>query len=158
MASTNTGTSLKNPRWEKFCRLFVAGDEDVVGNAKRSYIEAGYKARGHAAESAASRLLRKDEVRRRIDELREVALDAARARLREWGELAPEAQATIAEIMREGERGDGVRLRAARTIIERAEGPATLKFKDSEGRDRDAAPAVFVLGGVGPDDLHPPEE
>lgn len=39
-----------------------------TGNAKQSYIQAGYKARDNAAEANASRLLRNDKVRIYLDE------------------------------------------------------------------------------------------
>lgn len=45
---------LKNPRWERFAREVAIG----IGSKKDAYIAAGYKAREHSAETAASRLMR----------------------------------------------------------------------------------------------------
>lgn len=47
-------------RQQKFVELLLA---DPEMNATQAYIDAGYKCRGHAAESAASRLLRNVEVK-----------------------------------------------------------------------------------------------
>jgi len=73
---------LKNRLREAFAQNLING-EVLTANAKggfsvstpvaaECYINAGYKARGHAAESNASRLLKKAEFRARIDHLREV--------------------------------------------------------------------------------------
>jgi phage terminase small subunit len=51
-------------RHERFCQEYV-----IDLNATAAYRRAGYKARGHAAEAGASRLLRNDEVQKRIAEL-----------------------------------------------------------------------------------------
>lgn len=50
-------------------KLFV--DEYILNkgnNAKKAYIDAGYKARGNAAESGASRLMKKDKIKKAIKE------------------------------------------------------------------------------------------
>lgn len=57
---------LSNIRRERFAHGIVQGKP-----AARAYIDAGYKARGHSAESAAARLLRNVEVEARIKELAE---------------------------------------------------------------------------------------
>ena len=61
-----------NPRQLKFVERYLAS-----GNATRSYIAAGYKARGHAAEVSAERLLRNVEVVKIIEAAR---LKAAKSR------------------------------------------------------------------------------
>ncbi|MEK3819680.1 terminase small subunit [Cytobacillus sp. FSL W8-0315] len=48
---------------KKFADLYIAS-----GNAKQAYIEAGYKAKGNAAEASASRLLRNVKVATYIEE------------------------------------------------------------------------------------------
>ena len=57
-----------SPLQEKFCKLY-----HKTGNATRSYINAGYQARGRIAESNSSRLLRNDKVRNRLQELEKAA-------------------------------------------------------------------------------------
>lgn len=47
--------ALSNPRWERFAQAIVYGANVSL---KQAYIESGYKARDHAAEVNASRLLR----------------------------------------------------------------------------------------------------
>lgn len=51
-------------RRRKFCELYVES-----GNAKQSYIRAGYSAKGRTAEVNSSRMLRKTEVHQYIKEL-----------------------------------------------------------------------------------------
>jgi phage terminase small subunit len=53
-------------RRKKFCELYVES-----GNAKQSYIKAGYSAKGRTAEVNSSRMLRKTEVHQYINELNE---------------------------------------------------------------------------------------
>ena len=57
-----------NPNQKKFADEYIK-----TGNAKQSYINAGYKARGNRAEASASRLLRnvkvRDYIRQRNKEL-----------------------------------------------------------------------------------------
>lgn len=78
---------LRNPQHEVFCQYYVFGHPPVNGkpstwrekqrrNATRSYEAAGYEARGNAATSAAGRLLRRDDVQRRIKELEELRRNA----------------------------------------------------------------------------------
>src|SRR3954464_8956131 len=57
-----------NPRQMKFVQGYLAGKP-----AKQAYIAAGYKSRGHAAESGADQLLRNTGVRRLIDAARQKA-------------------------------------------------------------------------------------
>lgn len=55
---------LPNIRHERFAQLIAQGKP-----ASRAYIEAGYKARGNAAESAAARLFRNVQVQQRLAEI-----------------------------------------------------------------------------------------
>ena len=61
---------LRNPRHEKFCELVVSGIKP-----SEAYISIGYSANG--ADQAASRLLRRDDVRARISELQAGAHESA---------------------------------------------------------------------------------
>jgi hypothetical protein len=59
---------LKNPRHELLCQLVPQGAKNGWSQAT-IYQKAGYRATGHSAEMAASRLMKKDEIRNRINEL-----------------------------------------------------------------------------------------
>ena len=50
-----------NPKQLKFVERYL-----LTGNATQSYIDAGYAARGHAAEACAERMLRNAEVKKAI--------------------------------------------------------------------------------------------
>jgi hypothetical protein len=76
-------TPLRNPQHEAFCQYYVFGHPPVKGapsswrekprhNATRSYEAAGYAARGNVATSAGKRLLRRDDIQRRIKQLEEL--------------------------------------------------------------------------------------
>ena len=60
--------ALANPKHENLCQLTVQGMKHKWSQAE-IYQRAGYSARGHSAEMAASRLMKKDEIRARIAEL-----------------------------------------------------------------------------------------
>jgi len=66
---------LKNPKWEKFCKLF-ASEEEFFGNGTQSYIKA-FKIKSSSpgayksAMASASRLLRNVKICDRINELLE---------------------------------------------------------------------------------------
>lgn len=61
---------LRNPRHEAFCQYYVNGAAELRGNATASYLAAGYETRGpSSAYAAASRLMRRPDVRQRVDEL-----------------------------------------------------------------------------------------
>lgn len=63
---------LKNIRHERFCLEVV---KDPEGCAGRAYERSGYKARGAAADSNASRLLKNAKVKARIAELQAAAAE-----------------------------------------------------------------------------------
>jgi phage terminase small subunit len=90
-----TGRPL-SPQQAKFAELYIAGPEDVRGNATRSYLAAYPSCFSiDSAAQSGSRLLRLDKVRAYMAELREIAAAECTARLRPWMELAPEAQETL---------------------------------------------------------------
>lgn len=68
---------LKSPRREAFAQN-VAKSPKTGKTLGPCYIEAGYKARGHSAESLGSQLLKNAEVKQRIDEIMRPALKKAR--------------------------------------------------------------------------------
>lgn len=113
------------PEHAEFAELYAAGPEELAGNAKACYKRV-YGCSDSAAESGGSRLLRHEGVRARVRALREEAAEAAKARLREWWELAPEAQETLLAAARGEFVGDDdngrVRVQAAQRILDRAMG------------------------------------
>ena len=85
-----------SPQQARFAELYIAGPEDVRGNATRSYLAAYPSCFSiDSAAQSGSRLLRLDKVRARMAELREIAAAECTARLRNWMELAPDAQDTL---------------------------------------------------------------
>jgi hypothetical protein len=68
---------LPNTKHENFCRLTVEGARYGWTQAD-IYKRAGYRADGHSAEMAASRLMKNDEIRQRIAELMRPAERKAR--------------------------------------------------------------------------------
>ncbi len=85
-----------SPQQARFAELYIAGPEDVRGNATRSYLAAYPSCFSiDSAAQSASRLLKLDKVRARMRDLREIAAAECTARLRNWMELAPDAQETL---------------------------------------------------------------
>ena len=85
-----------SPSEEQFAALYVAGPEGIRANGTRAYLEAYPSCSSvQAAGVGATRLLKRDRVRARMRELRDQAALEARARLRNWMELAPQAQDTL---------------------------------------------------------------
>ena len=80
----------------RFAELYIAGPDDLRGRAGRCY-RVAYPAcsSDKAAAPSASRLLRLANVRAYMAELREMAAAECTARLRNWMELAPDAQETL---------------------------------------------------------------
>ena len=85
-----------SPQQSRFAELYIAGPDDLRGNGTRCYQVAYPTAHSkQAACESASRLLRRPQVRARIAQLREIAAAECTARLRNWMELAPDAQETL---------------------------------------------------------------
>jgi hypothetical protein len=61
-------SALKNQKHELFCQLAVRGAKYGWSQAD-IYLRSGYRADGHAAEVAASRLMKKAEIRARLSQL-----------------------------------------------------------------------------------------
>ena len=147
------GVPLKNPRWEKFCQLYVQGD--TAGSAAASYRAAGFRA-GTWLHTNASKLLNKPAVRARIAELQrdivhieETAMKTAieRLALRKeavLGELAKIGFANLLDYVRTDEHGKLVIDLAA---IERDKGAALLELQmteTGEGPDRKQSVRIRV--------------
>ena len=79
---------------KRFCEAYVASEDS---NAAAAYVKAGYKAKGHVAESNASRLLKNAEVRKYIEELRKPAVEQAKLT----------AQKVLGNITRIGKKAEG---------------------------------------------------
>ncbi len=85
-----------SPQQARFAELYIAGPDDLRGNATRCVLVAyPNHSNRNAAASTGSRLLRLANVRAYMAELREVAAADSKARLRNWMELAPDAQETL---------------------------------------------------------------
>lgn len=103
-----------SPRQARFAELYVAGPDDLRGRQARCY-RVAYPAcsNDNSAGASASTLLRRPNVRAYMAELREAAGAECAARLRNWMELAPEAQETL-----------------------RAAAGGRLRFMDADARER----------------------
>ena len=124
-----------SPAEDCFAGLYVAGPDGLRGNGTRAYLEAYPSCTSEQAAAAnACRLLKRDRVRARMRELREQASADARARFRDWWELAPAAQETIRLTAAglfdpmpdapHGVRAEAIRsgVRSAQEVLNRAEG------------------------------------
>ena len=124
-----------SPHEDRFVELYVAGPDGLRGNGTRAYLEAYPSCHSEqAAAVGACRLLKRANVRTRMNELREQASADARARLRDWWELAPAAQETIRLTAAglfdpmpdapHGVRAEAIRsgVRSAQEVLNRAEG------------------------------------
>jgi phage terminase small subunit len=118
---------LNNARHEVFARAIVSGN-----TGSKAYVQAGYDARGHAAEAAGSRLLRNVEVQARIAELRQARYDRE-VLDRKWVTTRLMEKAENAE-------SDAAAIRALELL-----GKHLGMFTDS--RDREPAPSAQPLHG-----------
>src|SRR5262245_29305666 len=88
---------LKNPRWEKFCNLYVLGE--TVGNAGASYLAAGFKTtKAPYARSNAVTLLSRAPVRARVEELQD---ELARMNVQATGQTIEKLAITKERVMTE---------------------------------------------------------
>ncbi len=84
------------PAQAHFAELYVAGEEGIRGNATAAYLAAYPSCPSRASAAVCGcRLLKLKGVRAYMAALREAAADSASARLRNWMELAPDAQETL---------------------------------------------------------------
>jgi hypothetical protein len=70
-------SALKNAKHEAFAQLTIRGTKYGWSQAD-IYQRAGFRASGHSAEVSASRLMKKPEIRRRLDELAAPAVKKAK--------------------------------------------------------------------------------
>lgn len=154
------GTPLPNRRQEDFCRLFVFGDgkvpeggksskgeSDPRHNATRAYVAAGYKAGSlPGASVSASRLLRNAKIQHRIEELRAVEDRTMNVFLRRWGSLLPDAQQVFVDAMA-GKEVTPIQLRAAREVVDRAQGRPESRRKSPNVEDDRPPLTITVWGG-----------
>lgn len=145
-------TNELNPRQEEFARLYYAGPEELRGNGRRCYMEAYDLDNPQSADTGASRLLRNEKVRARMEELREEAAEEAKARARDWWELYPQAQETLLKAARgdlEFDHPEQLRsaVKAAKEIVGRCEG--TVKQVHEHSVQKEAI-VVRVAGAPHP--------
>ena len=69
---------LKNAKWEMFANHMARSPKTRMSQAK-AYLASGYRTTGHAAEVAASRLLKRVEIQQRIAEINEPVVRKTRA-------------------------------------------------------------------------------
>lgn len=100
-----------NQKQEKFCLAYAKS-----GNARQSYLDAGYKCKPETADASASQLLKNPKVKARLEELRDKAANDAIADIRE-------IQETLTRILRKEENeevvvveGDGDGCSSARKL------------------------------------------
>jgi phage terminase small subunit len=132
---------LENERHESFARHIAEGHF-----ASRAYKLAGYRARGNSAESCASRLLRKSQIRARIAELRDEAETRAGLRLeRTMRGLAQAAFSNALDYINIDEKGRPVPNVAA---AKRAEAAGIVEVRSEffhEGRGQYARPVRRLI-------------
>lgn len=151
---------LKNEKHEAFARLFVFGDPrhdprdpdgppDTRHRHREAYRAAGYRPRtDEAARVAGYRLLQREDVQRRIQELRDEAVEIAQARRYRWAQLVPDAQEVLLDAVTGRREVRGPEVQAAKAILENEAGPPSLRFKDPKtGKERTGIP-VYVLGAM----------
>ena len=100
-----------NQKQEKFCLAYAKS-----GNARQSYLDAGYKCKPETADASACQLLKNPKVKARLEELRDKAANDAIADIREIQEM-------LTKILRKEEdeeivvvEADGVGCSSARKI------------------------------------------
>lgn len=150
------------PGQDAFVAAYTAGDDSTRNNGTASYLASHPQVTRSSAAVQACRLLKLPKVRARIVEMRTEAEIDARARLRSWWALAPDAQDTMALAAAgkfdpmpdapHGVRAEAIRsgVRAAQEILNRAEGtPQQLHELRVTGG--------IVVAVAGPDvELRPP--
>mgnify|MGYP001590120285 CR=1 FL=1 len=159
------------PQQETFARLYAAGPLGIRNNLGRAWMASGSKAKdvGVAARYAAQALKMTPALREYIAELEMVAQAEAIRKLRDWKELAPDAQEAVIAVM-QGMVPDGrgsyrqvtlmedvkhaeVVLKASMAIIERAY--PIQAWRRQELLATDAKARLAALLGVRVDQLPP---
>lgn len=157
-----TDQPLENLRWEAFCRYLVVGNPEhdpkparrhdpdnppnTRHNATKSYVAAGYKAKGHAAGVNAHRLLKKADIRSRITALQHEVQRVTSLYMRDWRALLVDAQNVLVKAMR-GEEISSQAIQAAREVIRQAEGPAHLRFGPQARQNENQGLRVTLWSG-----------
>jgi len=133
------GVPLKNPRWEKFCQLYVRGA--TAGNATASYVAAGFNSSRANARGKAKLLMRQARIRARIAEfqidtlhIEETAMKTAMDKLAlrkeaVLSEMAKIGFANLLDYVRQNADGDLVIDLAA---IERDKGAGLVELQMTE--------------------------
>jgi len=96
-----SGLPLTNPRWEKFCQLYLRGE--TAGNATASYLAAGFNSRRPNAKAHAAILMRNPIMRARIAELRQDILHIEETAMKTaTDKLALRKEAVLSEMAKIG--------------------------------------------------------
>lgn len=124
------------PKQQHAAELYVAGPPDCVGNRTESYVRAsGWKGSRRGASSKASALFGRPAVRAYVRALRQEGTRQAAAELREWAELAVDAQETLHRAatgqLPPGLSDEAVRsaVRAAMYVVDRAYGTPSQQLE-----------------------------
>ena len=102
---------LRNIKRERFCQALLNGAVHSISQTA-AYKAAGYRAKGHAAEVAASRLLNMDEVQGRIGELTAPAVRKTRASVDSLAEQLDAVYANATADSQHGAAGNAVAVKA----------------------------------------------
>lgn len=138
--STKLEESKLNMMQREFVRLYLTGPDGVRGVGKASAIAAGYKE--NSAHVLASRILARDDVRMLVREFHRIADAVAINKLKDWKEVAVDAQDIVIGICDGSVSSDepfelSVRLQAAKEILDRAFGKVTKRMEVT-GKDGDS--------------------
>lgn len=161
MAGRDSKGRLRNQRHEKFCQYFVhghpdfdprtpkgEGQKDTRDNAAASYRAADYVCKNAATAAVGGhRLLRRTDIRVRINELRSEEARIARARVHRWNALVPDAQKLLMDAILGREDVSASQITAAREVLEQALGPSRFRFQVDKSGEGDGALNVTIYGG-----------
>jgi hypothetical protein len=100
---------LLNPRHELFCRMMLEGAK-FGWSQELCYVKSGFRASGHSAAMAASRLMKRDDIRQRLAELSAPAIRRAQVSV---GEIVDQLDAIYANAS--GDRQHGAAASAVTT-------------------------------------------
>jgi len=106
---------------------------------KAAYIEAGYKGKGHSAESSASEILRNLEV---SAEMKKRLTDINRRNSIRLARISEIALAGLLEIIQDGGTKDRTKLNAIKDVLDR------VGLRVEEGLKREGATIVNVISAV----------
>lgn len=161
------------PIQEMFAVLYYAADDhDLRGNATQCYAMARYgerldpdDSRYQGAATTAGRLLKRDEVRARIEEIRDEAEKKAKQRAASFWEDVPDARETLRwaisgdwpDEFEDDDQAKRSAVEAAKTILERAYGSVKLQHEHQLTGQAIVAVTAGPEQGERPEEVEEPE-